>query len=609
MRPSRAQRSLILLSMLLAPLASASAQFGRPEAPSVQTRLATPRPHYTGEPVRIQVQAMGFSTDEPTCKAIGALPDNMTYLGMQPQQSSFTSIINGRRSERVIVNYIFIYELRDQQPGVKPIPIFEVAVADKKYRTRPLRVRLDKIEVDPRLRIRVVLPERSLYVGQEVPVLIEWWTENALFERRDGQDIQVPLLALSSDFKLAYDAPTSRRDQAIAINGDNGISVKCTAERRSDGGKSYVVVTAPVNLIPLRAGTFSPPPASLTLNEITSYKRTVFGRQPAGARKIAALDLPRSLEILDVPKAGRPATFSGALGSGYTLEVTAERTVVQVGEPVRLTVKLTGHGLLETAGPPRFAAGGLAPQQFRVRADNLAGTIEENTKTFEVTARVLDVSVREIPPIEYSWFDPTRQEYRTTSSQPVALRVKEGQVVSAADVVQSKPPTTTDSEAVAVDVVSVPGEGSGRPRFTLTGANLSLLEDSTTGGLLALATPMTIVLMHVLPLCAIGLAIFGRRRANLDPEIARRRRLLAEQMRIIGNASGSDARTAARDIANALRTMLAETTNQRPADVDEVIAKCDAVVFAPSDQSAALDAATVARSREIAEHLGAGGSR
>lgn len=585
----------------------AQAQFGQPSEPTVSSRISTRGPHYVGESVRVQVQAEGFSQeDEPSCTPMGPLPEGMTFLGMTPQHSSFTSIINGKRTSRVIANYIFIYEFVGQKPGVRSIPAFEVATSDRKYRTRPLRVQLQEVPIDPRLRVKVVMPERALYVGQEVPIKIEWWTENALFERRGEQSLQVPLLKLSSDFKLAYDAPTTRRDQAIHINGDDGLQVKVTAERRKDGDTTYVVVTAPITLIPLRAGKFSPAPASLTLLEVTGYRRTMFGREPASTRKIGVFDLPRTIEILDLPTQGRPASFAGALGTGFTLNVRAERTVVQVGEPVKLTVALSGDGSLETAGPPRFAEGGLAPSQFRVRSDNLAGTIAENTKTFEVNVRILDASVREIPPIEYSWFDPTRQEYRSTTSQPIALRVKEGRTVTAADVEQSQP-IETELETTEVESVPMPGDGD-RPRFTLTGASLSLLDEDDVGGLLSFATPTNTLLLHTLPLLALVLAIFGRRRASIDPEIGRRKQLFSDQIRAIDGAASRPPREAARAIAAALRAMVAESDRaQRPGDVDDLIATCDAVVFAPEDRTPELAPELVARSREIARTLAEGG--
>jgi hypothetical protein len=49
--------------------------------------------------------------------------------------------------------------------------------------------------------------------------------------------------------------------------------------------------------------------------------------------------------------------------------------------------------------------------------------VQGNTKTFTQTLRPTSESVREIPPIAFSWFDPNTGRYETAASKPIALSV------------------------------------------------------------------------------------------------------------------------------------------------------------------------------------------
>ena len=85
---------------------------------------------------------------------------------------------------------------------------------------------------------------------------------------------------------------------------------------------------------------------------------------------------PVRLEVIEVPRSGRPASFAGAVGSGFSLEVSADRSVVQVGEPITLQLHLRGDGDLSSAGLPPFDAEGLFdPTRFRLPDEPPAGRI------------------------------------------------------------------------------------------------------------------------------------------------------------------------------------------------------------------------------------------
>ena len=66
---------------------------------------------------------------------------------------------------------------------------------------------------------------------------------------------------------------------------------------------------------------------------------------------LAVLSKESALTVLPLTEEGRPATFSGAVGT-FALQVTAGPTEVTAGDPVTVRMLLNGSGNLSDASPP-----------------------------------------------------------------------------------------------------------------------------------------------------------------------------------------------------------------------------------------------------------------
>jgi len=255
---------------------------------------------------------------------------------------------------------------------------------------------------------------------------------------------------------------------------------------------------------------------------------------------------------------------------------------VQVGEPIALNFELRGEGNLETASlPPLDAEGLLAPSQFRVPEGELAGRLEAGAKRFTAVVRVLDPSVREIPALEYAWFDPTTEQFQTTRSRPIALSVGEAEVIGAADVQRD---ATRDAEA-APGAAPAPGAPAAqRGPLLLTGADLAIERDPER--LLRRAEAgaqrsWLVALLYAGSLGVVGLAQLDRRRRSVDPAVTARRRRVGAELRRVREASSLPAHEAVAELARALRKILAEVPDARGPEIDEFLGECDARSYAP----------------------------
>ncbi|MFN2377127.1 MAG: BatD family protein [Candidatus Binatia bacterium] len=577
-----------VLTALLAYAPPASAQQGEDQQPRAVLQVAQ-GPHYSGFPIDLQVVADGFD-DEPPPEVSVEPPEGATlqFVQARPQVSSMMQIVNGRITKSRQVRFGFVYQLKASQPGKYVVGPFTVMQAGQAATTGRVTVNVVDVPGASGQRLRVVLPEGRIFIGQRVPVTVEWWTEAGLADRLYNQRLAVPLFLDTANFQfLDEEKEPSRIVLSVDLPG-GAAEFPADVEQRSEGGKNWVVRSFTRTLVPVVAGRFDLGKPTLVCEEATSFQRDIFGsRVPSRTRRVRVAADEMVLDVQAVPSAGRPASFAGAIGQGFTMDVAADRTVLQAGDPVRLTFTIRGDGSLDAAALPPLAAAGLSPRQFRLPEGDTAGITDNGGKRFEVTVRVTDPAVREIPPVEYSWFDPSTGRFETTRSQPIALSVRAATVVGAGDVVSAAP---VEEQAEAPE--TPPGskhaaDPSRAPAFTLTGADLSIETDLArlrAGSASLLGRPAVAWSGYLGGILALTIGLGVKRRRSVDPVKAR----LQRELRALRSRVASD-RTS-RQLADALRKMasLRSDTRTRPPGLDAVLGALDETAYAPGGAAAAI---------------------
>jgi len=594
---------------LLLPALIVAIQLASAPALARQARLqAEEGPHFVDLPVRLQVVAEGFDeTPQPRIEVADPPQGRLELTGVSPSVSTSIRIINGRMSRSKWVRFVFEYQFLTRTPGEQVIGPFRVTQNGRQAGTGKLRLMVGEVPVSSRQRLRLILPSGPLIVGQRVPVRLEWWVPADLRGTLFDPLLTVPLFERSDAFRF-YDSEDPAADIALTLDTASGpIELAATTRSELSNGEQYRVHTLTRRLTPLKSGEYKLPSPSLVVEEVTGWRRTLFGeRIPTRARKRRVVGEPRTLIVRDLPRTGRPESFTGTVGPGYRLEVTADRSVVRVGDPIRLTLTLRGDTAVETAVlPPLTADGGLSFRDFRIPDDKTAGVYADGAKRFEVTVRALHEGVTAIPPLAFSWYDPERQEYQTTRSRPVALSVRPAQVVSAADVVSAVPEEPRDRSADPERKSTTNPETTGprawqHPVFSLTGADLAITTDIDAlrrpSGSLLTGTGAQVV-AYGLGLLAVLLALTARRRAQVDPaELARTKALRGHRTAV------TEARTITEASAT-LRRMIATAGTPSPPDLDRFLAECDALAYAPGGAHRTLDGPMRDRALLLANQL------
>lgn len=554
--------------------------------PGVQL-VVSREPYYVGVPVELQVRATGFEKDpEPTCTAEPPAQGLLRLVGVVPKFVSSVQVVNGRVTRTESASYTCEYRFISGAPGVFQVGPFKVSQGATARETQRLALRVQEIPLDPKIEVRILVPEKPIYVGQHTPITVEWWLDKGLEDRISSYSLRSELFERDDVFRFIGDEAPVRGEQALEVQSRAGkVPLKAHVERRRQGGREFLVVAAQRTLVPLRAGDFDLSPATINVEEVTRWKRDLFGsRRPVDTQQIFSRDEPRRLVVRSPPLAGRPASFAGAVGQGYALEVTADRSVVQLGDPITLTLTLHGSGNLASAGLPRLDAdGGLSPDSFRLPEEEPPGEVVDDAKVFRVSLRVLSDAVREIPSLAYSWFDPELGAYQTARSRPIALSVRPAQVISAEDVVGATPSAVEggrEQEASDDEPSAAPTRGS----ISLIGADLSierspeaLMRRNTTARGLQIAG-------YAGSLLVLLAAVWLRRRADVDPELQRRRQVCALQRRRLQAAKTLPRREALTELAAALREAVAAAPELRIAGLDDFVRECDVVVYAPGGE-------------------------
>ncbi len=399
---------------------------------SVRSSLV-PQRAQVGEPLTLSIEISG--AQDVSAPAIANLNGfDVRYVGPSTQ----ISIINGRMDASVQHRY----SLLPLQPGHFTLGPFIVDYQGKSYQTATFAVDITAAAQAPAppgaaapgtqagqraaasqaLRLVLSVPRQDVYLHERVPADVTLYVGAVRVA-----DVQYPTLP-GTDLSVDKFPEPSQHRQVI-------------------DGETFQVLHFQSTIVPLRAGSLTLGPATLQLNVLTPQRRGGPFNDPFFERFLGGdafserrpQDLhsePVALNVLPLPEEGKPADFSAAVGT-FSMQVTGAPTELNAGDPVTLRVNITGTGNLADAAPPQLTR----PEGFRtyepraVRSDPGSAGGLAASKSFEQVLIVNDASVRQIPPVQFSYFDPQARRYNTLESQPIALVVRAPQNLPRSEVV------------------------------------------------------------------------------------------------------------------------------------------------------------------------------
>lgn len=191
-------------------------------------------------------------------------------------------------------------------------------------------------------------------------------------------------------------------------------------------------------LLPQQTGDLSIDPAELVcllqVRSLRSGPRSVFDDffdSYQTVRKRVTSE-PVTIHVSPLPS-GAPESFTGGVGS-FSMSVSFDKDSVSAHEASSLKVTVSGTGNLGLINAPEISF----PSDFEVydmkKTDNIkaGGSGSSGTVTFEYPFIPRAPGTFSLSPVEFTYYDISSGRYRTISSEPLEIKVGEGNRTDAA---------------------------------------------------------------------------------------------------------------------------------------------------------------------------------
>ncbi len=344
-------------------------------------------------------------------------PGDLELRNGRTSTSRQTRIVNASTEYRLTQS--LVVDAVPPGTGTYTIPGYTIP-----YKGRDLRAPAASLEVvaraadaaptvDELLFLRAELPD-ALYVGQSVR------TDLKLYVSDDVRLTGLNAFDREADGFTVSDLPEEQEESVEVVDGHR-----------------YRVLTWPLVVTPISAGAQS---LEFQLNvtarvpEPRRPRRDPFGRSPFGSsildnffgrsERINLFTEPMEIEVKPLPEAGRPPVFTGAIGD-FNMEVFADAETTQTGEPILLSVRLSGAGNFDRiAAPPLPDAAGWRQYdpETKFQADDAFGL--RGSKRFDYVFLPERSGSLELPPVTFAFFDPEAERYVTLESPPIPVEVE-----------------------------------------------------------------------------------------------------------------------------------------------------------------------------------------
>lgn len=345
-----------------------------------------------------------------------------------PNQSTSIQIINGVQSASLSYNYI----IQAKRIGTFSIGAASIEYNGEAFKTKPIEITIVKGSSKPKrqqqdagisdeeiaknLFIRAIVDRRKVYLGEQVTVTYKLYT-------------RLNIAAQMSISKL----PQYQGFWAEELETSSNITFTTEV---IDGKQYRVGVLKKAALFPTQTGKLEITPFELTVpiqlrrNRNRNNFFDDFFNAPFGFNQTVEYNATSNkiiINVLSLPTEGKPDSFHGAVGN-FSLNVDVDKTTAKTNEAVTLKVILSGKGNLELLEMPELnLPSGFEKYEPKTSENINKRNIISGSKTAEYLMIPRVVGTRVIPPVEFSYFNPTKKKYVTLRSKSFKLNITQGE--------------------------------------------------------------------------------------------------------------------------------------------------------------------------------------
>lgn len=352
------------------------------------------------------------------------------------------------------VDIEYRYVMRAHRAGTYTIPPYTAELDGERARSRSVTIVVSnaaptaavpeivaRAPLDPRLPVNfraLVLPE-TVYVGEQATYQVAMFVDaDVRGNLRRNPDFFAPEMR----GLMAYELP---------------LGPLASAPNRHIGHRRYEAHVYQRALFPITTGRIPIPPAQLVYS--LAATPSFFSREETRELRTDTL----WLIAVEPPDSGRPDGYAGTVGT-LSIDARLDTTGTRVGDPLRLTLAVTGIGNVKLFPRPDVAIdwAAVVPSGERVSVDSSSRAVR-GTKEFDWVLTPKVAGELEVPSFRYPYFDPATQQYAVARTAPDTITVGAG-VFLAADTMP-KDSTIAPPPIRVADRGSLPPALHERPLF------------------------------------------------------------------------------------------------------------------------------------------------
>jgi len=344
-----------------------------------------------------------------------------------PNQSTSMQIINGVSSSSLSLSYI----LMPNTTGSFTIGSASIQYDGQTLTSSPIKITILKGSQKPKdensssgvsnqeiaenLFIRASIDKNKAYHGEQVTI---------------SYKIYIRLIMVGG---IIDKQPQYQGFWAENIDIDQNVDYKVEVV---DGKQYYTRIFKRVALFPTQTGVLQVTPLESKIQLQVKKKKNSnnvwddFFGDPFGNAELVEYQAKSNtlkVDVIPLPENNKPASFRGAVGN-YNFSASIDKQKTKTNEPITLKFDISGTGNLKLLELPPFELPN-GFEKYDPKTDeqiNRSGKIG-GTKKAEYLLIPRIAGAREIPAIEFSYFDPETKSYKTIRSKSFNVEIEQGQ--------------------------------------------------------------------------------------------------------------------------------------------------------------------------------------
>ena len=334
-----------------------------------------------------------------------------------PQQAVSRSWVNGVQS----FSKTYTYFLTPRSKGNFTIGQAEVTINGEIYKTSPIEIEVTNAvkkpndpnnvegQIDGNVHLVAEVSNPNPYLNEGITIIYKLYFRNPI-SVSDVSELETPSYG---DFW----------SHLIKI-GRAEINMRGTFK-----GESYnEVVWRKAVLYPQKSGNLILEPLTLDLTlSLPSNRRDLFGRRILTQSQKTITTGEKVIKVKDLPKKNKPENFSGAVGK-FDFDLILNKNALKASESFQAKIKVRGKGNLNLFNLPSINVPNTLEvyepehnEKVKVTLSGIQGTVEDS---YTIVPQFQ--GKYPIPSIEFTYFDPKLEAYKTLFSQELIVDVYDG---------------------------------------------------------------------------------------------------------------------------------------------------------------------------------------